>query len=33
MCSGPRMSENSLLLVKREWDNAEAWLSDNIDEP
>jgi hypothetical protein len=27
MCSGSKWTENSLLIVKREWDKAEVWLS------
>jgi hypothetical protein len=26
LCSGPKCSANSLLLVKKEWDKAEEWL-------
>lgn len=27
MCSGKRSNNNSILLVKREWDRADSWLS------
>lgn len=33
MCSGPNWSGDSLLLVKQEWENAEAWLKKTIDDP
>ena len=33
MCSGSKWTENSLLLVKREWDKAEEWLVKTLETP
>jgi hypothetical protein len=31
MCSGPNSTLESILLVKKEWDDAEMWLKENPD--
>lgn len=30
---GGKLNANSRLIVKKEWDEAEKWLKDNVDDP